>query len=173
MSSVITIERVSMDASVSLLELSRQTFFDAFAHLNDPANMQAFADKAFTSSSFDEQLNNPDSEFYYARIDGNVAGYIKLNFNGAQTEFHDPQALELERIYVFQEYQGRKIGHQLLDFAIQTAISKNFHYIWLGVWEHNLGAIRFYQNQGFEIFSSHPFMLGADQQTDLLMKKKL
>jgi len=101
------------------------------------------------------------------------AGYIKINFNDAQTEYKDKNALEVERIYVSGEHHGKQIGKQLLDFAINTARSKQFAYVWLGVWEHNGKAIGFYKHHGFEPCGSHDFMLGDDKQTDLLMKKML
>jgi ribosomal protein S18 acetylase RimI-like enzyme len=173
MLSPILIQRITPDQSVRLLELSRRTFFDAFAHLNSAADMEAFASKAFTLHSFEEQLANPESHFFFAIADGEPAGYIKLNYNKAQTEFQHPDALEVERIYVSKEYQGQQIGKQLIDFAIQTAIDAKFSHIWLGVWEHNAGAIRFYESKGFSIFGKHKFMLGSDEQTDLLMKKEL
>ncbi|OYY07322.1 MAG: GNAT family N-acetyltransferase, partial [Sphingobacteriia bacterium 35-36-14] len=46
-------------------------------------------------------------------------------------------------------------------------------FIWLGVWEKNSRAIRFYEKNGFKIFSSHLFTLGNDIQTDLLMKLEI
>jgi ribosomal protein S18 acetylase RimI-like enzyme len=173
MSTLIQITRVQAGDAARLLELSRRTFFDAFVHLNHPADMEAFAANAFTLQSFTGQLNNPDSYFYYALINGEPAGYIKLNYHAAQTEFQHADALEVERIYISKEYQGQQVGKQLIDFAIQTAIDAKFGYIWLGVWEHNAGAIRFYEGRGFSIFSKHKFMLGSDEQTDLLMKKEI
>ena len=80
-------------------------------------------------------------------------------------------ALEIERIYVLGEHHGKHIGKQLLHFAIDIAVDKQFNYIWLGVWEHNNKAIGFYERNGFAVFSSHEFLLGDDRQTDLLMKK--
>jgi ribosomal protein S18 acetylase RimI-like enzyme len=44
---------------------------------------------------------------------------------------------------------------------------------WLGVWEDNHRAIRFYEKNGFEKFDSHPFILGESKQTDLLMKLRI
>ncbi|AMR33134.1 hypothetical protein A0256_17780 [Mucilaginibacter sp. PAMC 26640] len=169
----LTIVRVPSDHALTLLELSRVTFFDAFAHLNKAADMEIFAANAFTLPSFEKQLSNPNSHFYYALVNGEIAGYIKLNYNTAQTEFKDPDALEIERLYVLQAYQGQQIGKQLIDFAIKKAMENKFSYIWLGVWEHNPGAIRFYESQGFAVTGSHPFMLGNDLQTDLLMRKSL
>lgn len=173
MPSPIQITRVENTDAARLLELSRRTFFDAFEHLNAAEDMEAFASKAFTFKTFEQQLNNPDSQFYYAMVDGEPAGYIKLNYRTAQTELQDAKSLEVERIYVLQQYQGQQIGKQLMEFSIQTAVDENLDYIWLGVWEHNAGAIRFYQSKGFEAFGSHGFSLGEDKQTDILMRKEL
>jgi ribosomal protein S18 acetylase RimI-like enzyme len=156
-----------------LLALSRKTFYEAFLHMNDPLNMDAYALTAFTEPRLKRELTNPDSEFYFAVITGEIAGYIKLNYKNAQTELKDPTALEVERIYVLEKYQGQQVGKQLIDFAIKIALNAKLAYLWLGVWEHNIKAISFYQKNGFEQFSSHQFKLGNEKQTDILMKKKL
>ncbi len=167
------IQKVQIAEVETLLALSKKTFYDFFAHLNEPENMEAYSAIAFTLQGMLEQLTNADSEFYFAKYDGNVAGYIKLNFNDTQTEFQDKNALEIERIYVSREYHGKKIGKTLLNFAIDAAIKRHLNYIWLGVWEHNDNAIGFYEHNGFEVFSSHEFLLGSDRQTDLLMRKEV
>lgn len=167
----VSIIPVGKDDALTLLELSRKTFFDAFAAQNDPADMDLYASKAFTIDKINFELETADSYFYYALIDNDIAGYLKLNFNSAQTDINDPEALEIERIYVLERYQGLKIGRQLMDFAINKAISTGKAYVWLGVWEHNQKAIAFYRSKGFEVFGSHPFKLGGDNQLDLLMKK--
>lgn len=98
-------------------------------------------------------------------------GYIKINFGSAQSELQDPEALELERIYVASNQLGKGIGQQLLDKAIIIARRAGLRYIWLGVWEHNLKARKFYDKNGFVQFDQHIFTLGDDDQTDLLLKK--
>ena len=170
MSDAIEIKKVSTADAATLLRLSRRTFFDAFLHRNNAADMEAYAFVAFTLPKIQSELDNTNSEFYFVLIDADIAGYIKLNYSNAQTDLQDPQALEIERIYVIKEYQGRQIGKQLIDFVIKLAVDKQMKYVWLGVWEKNDDAIRFYKRRGFEQFESHPFMLGDDQQTDILMK---
>jgi ribosomal protein S18 acetylase RimI-like enzyme len=169
----ITLKKIELAEVQTLLTISREMFFTAFAHLNTPDDMAIYAAKAFTIEKLSEELSNPDAHFYFARLDDQIAGYIKLNTHTAQTEFQDPQALEIERIYVDAKFQNLQIGKQLLQFAINKAIENNCEYIWLGVWDANDRAIRFYERYGFQIFSSHQFMLGNDTQTDLLMKKPL
>jgi len=169
----IEIKQVNISDAATLLELSRKTFFDAFLHQNNIADMEAYASTAFTLQKFEKELSNADSEFYFALVEGSIAGYLKLNYNNAQTELQDTDALEIERIYILSEYQGQQIGKHLINFAIDTAINKKLNNVWLGVWEHNTKAIGFYKNKGFEPFGSHPFMLGNDKQTDILMRKSL
>jgi ribosomal protein S18 acetylase RimI-like enzyme len=169
----IIIKEVTLNEAPILLEISRITFFTAFAPINKAEDMDAYASKSFTLSKIEEELNCPDSYFYFAMLDGEIAGYLKINYHSAQTDVKDPNALEVERIYVLQPFQGRQIGNQLLNFAIETGRQKSMQYVWLGVWEHNYKAIKFYQSNGFEVFASHPFVLGTDHQTDLLLKKEL
>ena len=169
----IILKKVEPTEVQTLLDISREMFFTAFAHLNTADDMAIYASKAFTIEKLNEELNNPDSYFYFAWLNNEVAGYLKLNKNAAQTEFQDPQALEIERIYVDAKFQNRQIGQQLLQFSIDEAIKNNCQYIWLGVWDANHNAIRFYERHGFQVFGSHEFMLGNDRQTDLLLKKLL
>jgi ribosomal protein S18 acetylase RimI-like enzyme len=173
MTQSVQIKRATINDIDTLLNLSRKTFFDAFAHLNSAADMEAYATNAFTLKKFEVELSNAGSEFYFALVEGNIAGYLKLNYSTAQTELQDLAALEVERIYILQQYQGQQIGKKLIDFAIDTAISQKLSYVWLGVWEHNNKAISFYKNKGFEPFGNHKFMLGSDEQTDIMMKKAL
>jgi len=170
---MISIQKVKISEADKLLAYSKKTFYDFFAQQNDPANMEAYSSVAFTRQSMLDQLTNPDSEFYFALYQGDIIGYLKLNFNNAQTEFQDKDALEIERIYVSGEHHGKRIGKQLLQFAIDMARNKHFNYVWLGVWEHNYKAKGFYEHNGFDVFSSHKFLLGNDLQTDLLMKIQL
>ena len=170
---MIDIQKVEV-ADLELLRVfSKDTFYEFFAHLNTPENMEAYASVAFTPERVMTELNNPNSHFYFAMQDNEIAGYLKLNLADAQNEFKEADAMEIERIYVSGKYHGKYIGKQLLDFAIRMALNKKFRYVWLGVWEHNDKAMAFYKRNGFEVFDSHVFWLGDDKQIDLLMKKIL
>ncbi len=83
------------------------------------------------------------------------------------------RALEIERIYVLQEFHGQRVGQVLYEKAIELAQERGLDYIWLGVWEKNARALRFYEKNGFEPFDRHIFKLGDDEQTDIMVKKVL
>jgi diamine N-acetyltransferase len=169
----VTIQLVHPSKIDQLLVLSRKTFYDAFEYLNNSDDFEAYTSKAFTREQLLSEIENPDSAFYFAVVDNEPVGYIKLNYRDAQAEFREPDAVEVSRIYILASQQGKKIGNQLLDFAINKSIEDKMQYIWLGVWEHNLAAQRFYERNGFVKVGSHEFVVGRDIQVDFLMKREL
>lgn len=154
----------------TLVQISRETFSEAFEKDNDPEDFKAYLQKAFAPEQLATELQNPNCLFHFVFDDEILVGYFKLNMGAAQTDVHDPNASELERIYVLAEHQGKQIGAWMLDQIAILARNMDKTYIWLGVWEHNPNAIRFYQRYGFQKFGEHPYYIGTDKQTDWLMR---
>ena len=161
-------------ADVSMLrDIGITTFTETFADSNSANDMEHYLADRFSEEQLTRELSNPESFFYVAEIDGQAVGYIKLNTGSAQTELQAADALEIERIYVLSTHHGCGIGQDLYQRALGIAADRKARYIWLGVWEHNHRALRFYEKNGFIAFGTHVFKLGRDEQTDILMKKSL
>ncbi len=156
-----------------LSKISRETFTDAFAVQNNPRDFQDYIHKAFSHSTLKRELNTKASHFFFIYLKKQLIGYFKLNEFDAQSELKQPEGIELERIYIIHKHQGKNLGTKTLLEALKIARQKEKQYIWLGVWEHNLDAIRFYQKHGFIKFDAHPYYIGNDKQTDWLMRKEL
>lgn len=156
-----------------LKEIGKRTFIETFASENSSENITEYLESAFTTEKLMSELTNMNSEFYFAEMEGEVVGYLKVNFNDSQTELKVSNALEIERIYVLKEFHGKKVGQLLYDKAIEIAKNKNLKNVWLGVWEQNPRAIRFYEKNGFKVFDKHIFKLGEDEQTDIMMKLEI
>ena len=156
-----------------LQQVSRQTFSETFSHVNTEENMRKYLDEELSIEKLTDELVNKDCEFYFALLENSVIGYLKLNFGKSQTELFKDNTIELERIYVLKEFQGKHIGQLLYDKAVEIARQRNADYMWLGVWEKNFKARSFYQKNGLVEFDKHIFKLGNDVQTDLMMKHVL
>lgn len=167
------IRKINIDDLEALRDLSIQTFMETFEEVNTEEDMQKYLDENLSIEKLKTELENPNSEFYFAENNDEILGYLKLNFKDAQTEKLEENHFEIERIYVSKTFLGQKIGQILFDKAIEIGREKNLEYVWLGVWEENHRAIKFYEKNGFEIFGKHDFVLGEDLQTDLLMKLKI
>jgi ribosomal protein S18 acetylase RimI-like enzyme len=164
------VSRVQPSELPALQQISRDTFYDTFAAFNTPEDMQRYMEQNLGAAQLATELGNPDSAFYFARTNGEIAGYLKLNRGTACTDSRYTDALEIERIYVRKEFMGAGVGQALMDKAREHMQEMNLPWLWLGVWEKNEAAIRFYEKQGFVPFDSHGFMLGNDLQTDILMR---
>lgn len=169
----ITVKKIMPEDIGQLQKVSKQTFWETFSASNSEENMTNYLEESFSVEKLTDELNNEHSDFYFALLDEKVIGYLKLNFGQSQTELQDNKALEIERIYVLQEFHGKKVGQVLYEKALQIAGQVNADYVWLGVWEENLRAIGFYKKNGFVAFDKHIFKLGGDEQIDIMMKKVL
>ncbi len=169
----IKIQKIDIKDVDQLQKISLQTFEETFSEHNTQEDMKSYLENELSISKLTTELNDKNSEFYFAVLDANVIGYLKLNWGQSQTELQHENALEIERIYVLKDFYGKKVGQLLYDKAIQEAIEKNSQFVWLGVWEKNARAIKFYTKNGFVEFDKHIFKLGSDEQTDIMMKHKL
>ena len=169
----ITITKLTPNDIASLQSIGKQTFYETFAAGNTEEDMQMYLNDSFRKDKLTMELQEPNSEFYFALLNNEPIGYLKLNFGAAQTELKDETAIEIERIYVLKEFHGKLVGQVLYNQALEVAKQASANYIWLGVWEKNLRAINFYIKNGFEKFDKHLFKLGKDEQTDIMMKLKL
>ncbi len=164
------IKKIGLDQLVPLQEIGRKTFYDTFFESDSEESMKAYLATSFSVEKLTAELQNPESEFYFAIQNEVVIGYLKINFGPAQTELQDGNSLEIERIYVLQDYHGKKVGQLLFEKAIAIAKDNSCSYVWLGVWEENHRALQFYSKNGFVAFDKHIFVLGEEEQTDIMMK---
>lgn len=169
----IEIKKANLNDLSQLKEIGIATFYETFKDDNAEEDMKKYLEESFSKERLQGELENQNAQFYFAIIENKVVGYLKVNIGDAQSDLKDGDGLEIERIYVLKEFHGKKVGQVLYEKAMQIATDTQVPYVWLGVWEHNLRAIRFYEKNGFEAFDTHIFVLGEDVQTDILMKKVL
>ena len=162
-----------MDDLQTLQEVSIETFNETFKDQNSPENMKAYLERAFSLEQLERELSNRYSQFLFVYFDNEVAGYLKVNRNDAQSEKMGEQSLEIERIYIKSQFQKHGLGKYLLNQAIEIANELHKKEIWLGVWEKNENAIAFYKKMGFVQTGTHSFYMAEEEQLDYIMTKTL
>lgn len=154
-----------------LCEISAKTFVETYEQQNTPENLQQYLREKFNKEQILAEIQASETIFLLVERNNETIGYAKIRVN--LVENPDPKALEIERIYIEKAFHGQKLGAVLMQKCIDVSLEKGYQSLWLGVWEYNPQAISFYKKWGFEIFGTHIFQLGADAQTDYLMKKNL
>ena len=167
------IDIVRPDEVFTLKDIATRTFLLSFGRSNSNENIDKYLEDRFNKNRLEHELNNAQSQFYFARVNSEVVGYLKVNSGEAQTEQVLDDSLEIERIYVLPSFHGKGIGRALMEKALAIAAEQKYRCVWLGVWEKNSGPVEFYKKFGFKVFGSHTFMLGDDEQVDLLMRLDL
>lgn len=165
----IKITKCTLDDLHKLQGISYETFNETFKEQNTLENMKAYLEKAFNLKKLEDELSNPSSEFFFVYFNNELAGYLKVNINDAQSEDMGNEALEVERIYIKRDFQKHGLGKYLLNKAIEVAKVHNKTKVWLGVWEKNENAIAFYKKLGFVEIGAHSFYMGDEEQIDIIM----
>ena len=117
----ICFRKCTIEELAELRALSSRTFFETFAAQNKPEDMEAYLKDAFSEEKMRAELLESGSTFYFLLVDSELAGYLKLNECGAQTDIHSPDSLEIERIYLDKHFQGKGLGNCLMDKAVEVA----------------------------------------------------
>jgi len=157
----------------SLSLLARKTFEDTFRGTCSDEDLETFCHNTYNEEVLLEEYENPLSEVWVIEIEEKLIAYLKLNFSAPLPSPEIGKGLEVQRLYVHQNYLRLKIGKRLMDHAKYRAKSQGEIKIWLGVWEFNERAKKFYEGLGFRYFGTHPFPIGNTPQTDLWMVKDL
>jgi ribosomal protein S18 acetylase RimI-like enzyme len=157
----------------TLQRLAHATFDEAFRSMNTKETMNIYLQEAFNKEKLLAELTDRNCKFYFLYADCDLTGYLKLNDAPAQSDINDPESLEVERIYIRKEYQGKGLGEKLMDHAVQIGKEMKKRHIWLGVWEKNTDAIAFYTKRGFHVAGRHSFKMGNELQSDWIMKKTI
>ncbi len=169
------IRRGTVEDAETLAPLAVKIFNDTFADnpLNKPEDMQVYIAEFMSVAAFEQELTDKDSVFFIAEIGNEMIGYAKLQANLAEACVSDKNPIELQRLYVAHEFHGKGIAKNLMNECFAEATRKNYQTMWLGVWEFNFRAQKFYEKIGFYKVGKHIFRLGSDAQTDLVMERKL
>jgi diamine N-acetyltransferase len=178
-----SIRPATLEDSSTLAALGRRTFVEAFGSDNHPDDLERYVDEAFSESRIAEQLADPDAVFLL--IERTSArdrsgpfraaapvGYAHLR-PGSTPSVEGVEPVELVRIYVEHHLTGSGYGRRLLHAVVDVARRRGHDTLWLGVWEHNLAAQRFYARWGFRAVGQLRFVLGSEIQTDRIMSRPL
>ncbi|HET6346735.1 MAG TPA: GNAT family N-acetyltransferase, partial [Myxococcota bacterium] len=141
-----------------IARLGAQVFYKTFAHVTPPADMQAFLSETYAPARVAAELADPAHVFRVARAaDDALAGFAQLRQGPPDPAVRGPAPVELQRLYVDSRWHGLGVAQALMHQAIDWAVAAGFRTLWLGVWEHNVRAQRFYRKYGLEVCGSHIF----------------
>lgn len=169
----VTMRPATPDDAGALSAFARRVFDEVFGPDNNSDDMAAYMDEAFTPDVQRREIEAVGSIILLAEQGGAIAGYLHIDPSPTPTCVTGRDAIELKRLYVDPRLHSRGTGKRLLDEGVSRARAAGAATLWLGVWEHNVKAQRFYQREGFQRVGEHAFVLGRDVQTDWIMQRPI
>lgn len=154
--------------AAALSQLAERTFRDAFTAQNRQSDIDTHCARAFAPEIQARELATPTTATLVIEQEGRLVAYAQIQYGpqeGAKGE------AEIRRFYVARPFQGTGLAQQLMQRVVDDVVSREAKTIWLGVWDENPRAIRFYGKCGFEETGEREFLLGASQQRDLVMSR--
>lgn len=166
--------RQALPADVdAIVSLGQKTFVETYGDTNNKQTVAAYVDKMFNHEKISAELITFGERFFIAYVGDLPVGFTKLSENKKPKGLNGKKKIQLERIYVLKEYQGFKIGTELIEKVLEVVKEEDYKIVWLSVWQKNNKAIQFYQSAGFVIYDTDVFQFGNEVHDDFLMKKEI
>jgi ribosomal protein S18 acetylase RimI-like enzyme len=168
------IRRATTDDAADIARVGRASFLETFAHSCSEKDMQDFLDETYTAEALTKEILNINRCYFVATIGGALVGFssLCLDSNEPAVEAY-PNRVEFQRLYVDSNQHGKGIAKILMETTLDLARGLGKEHIWLGVWEENRKAMRFYEKMGYKVVGEHIFMVGNDKQLDWIAVRAL
>jgi diamine N-acetyltransferase len=173
MQSNLDIRQAHRDDAATIIELAQKTFVETYGETNKKENVELYLSTMYNLDRLNAELINPHERFYIASYNGIPVGFTKMRNDRVGRGLEGKKAIEIERIYVLKEYQGFKVGKELLHKCREVASTEGYALIWLQVWQNNARALQFYQKGGFVIYETSTFQFGDELHDDYVMRYDL
>jgi len=152
---------------------AERMFLQTFAADNTPADLALYLPTAFSAALQRHEIEDPSTTYLLAHDHEAIVAYALLRAGSESPLVEGEAPVELQRFYVGHQHHGRGLAAQLMRTCIDAAVGGGGRTLWLGVWERNLRAIRFYEKCGFAGVGHQHFLLGTDRQTDRVMMRAI
>ena len=81
---MINVRQISIQDLPALQTIGRKTFAETFAEGNSEENLANYLAEGFSAEKLSAELENKNSQFYFAETEGRMLGYLKVNTGNAQ-----------------------------------------------------------------------------------------
>jgi diamine N-acetyltransferase len=147
--------------------------YEAYFELDPSHEIAEYCLRVFSEHSVKSEFDNPNLTYLIAEYKGNAVGFALIREGKKVKCLSDKNAVEIQRIYVIEPMKGKGIGKALIEKCCEIGCEKSYETIWLGVWDKNIEAQKFYQKIGMENVGLTDFSDGKTEFINLVFAKDL
>jgi len=165
------IHRATQDNASALASLGAATFSETFGHLYPPEDLQTFLTSSHSVDAWTRTLADSSRAVWIATLDETPIGFIAVGACKLPVQNREPNAGEVQQLYVVSQYQKLRVGTRLMDLGLKWLDDQHRSPIYIGVWSENYGAQRFYGRYGFSKVGEYGFPVGKTVDREFIFKR--
>ncbi len=146
----LTIRQATIDDLHLISVLAIATHYEAYFELDPSHDLADYCVRFFNLETVKSELENPQLTYLIVQYKGNAVGFAELREGKYIECLKGKNAIEVQRIYVIEPLKGKGIGKRLFEKCCEIAREKGYQTIWLGVWDKNIEAQKFYEKIGMK-----------------------
>lgn len=162
--------------AAALATLASRTFADTFRHLYTPETLAGFIAETYAEPVIRAEIEDPKKYtvlLFSKQQPAHPCAYAMLHDGSVRTGEDAslaPDSFEIKRVYVDKPFHGSGAAYLLMSHVMDVVASKQRAHVWLGVYEDNFKAQKFYTKYGFREVGEHIFLVGETRDRDLLFE---
>lgn len=160
------IRRATADDAAPLAAFAGRAFADTYRELSDPDEITDYVAEHFQADVMAAVVADPACTTLLAFVGGQLAGYAIVKDTPAPACVVTPAPLKLWRLYLAESYIGQGLGARLMAAVHEQARERGARTLWLGVYDRNVRAVRFYERFGFSKVGGQEFLFGGQVYID-------
>ena len=146
--------RKATENDVELIrDLAKKSWNSAYKKILSQTQIDYMLAEMYSSEIISSQLSNPDYHYYIIEVDSISAGFIGFEIH------YQKNTTKLHRIYLLEEFKGKGLGKEALNFMKEKVAESSDSRIILNVNIDN-PAKKMYESQGFRVFHKEAFDIG-------------
>ena len=167
-----SVRRAGPADAASLAGLGAATFTETFGHLYPPEDLQGFLTTTHSLETWSSTLRDPQRAVWLASLaDSTPIGYLCVGTCKLPVENLDPNAGEIQQLYVLAKHHNLRLGTRLMQLGLEWLEAQGRRPLYIGVWSENYGAQRFYGRYGFSKVGEYGFRVGSTVDHEFILKR--
>ena len=143
----------------SISGIGKVSVYEAHEGSCAPEDLGEYIENNYNENAIKKELIDENNIYHILYYSGEAVGFSKIKLNAKHPNISLENVVKLDRIYLLKEFQGLKLGFELLNYNITFAKNNQQNAIWLATWIGNLKAIKFYEKIGFKIIGKNEFYI--------------
>jgi diamine N-acetyltransferase len=169
----LTIRQAAISDINIISALGITTCYEAYFELDPSRDLAEYCVNFFSLEALKTEFEDANSTFLIAEFNGKAVGYAKLR-EGKKIEcLKSANAIEVQRIYLLEKVKGKNFGKALMEKCCEIGREKGYETLWLGVWDKNTPAQKFYEKIGMKNVGTTDFSDGKNEFINLVFAKKI